>query len=339
MQSSWIPLTDKPSIIHSEHSPAIDKNEIIGHILEIRGHRVMLDRDIAVYFGTTTGNLNRAMKRNIARFPSDFCFQLTNEECSRFQIGILNGSRGSNLKYLPYAYTEQGVAMLTSVLHTDRAISASIQIMEAFVEMSHYIHRYRDMLPRDEVLELSNKQYLLEGEVREIKDKMVTKDDLSDLMKVFLDSVSDEELLILDGEPFKADKAYAKICRAAKSNIILIDDYIGIKTLHHLANAKSKVKITIISDNKSRPSLKNAELVDFKSEYPELKIDLKSSCGRIHDRFIVIDNGSKDCKIYHCGSSIKDSGNRITTVIQIKDIGLYSEMVTSLLSNPELILK
>ena len=78
-------------------------------ILEIRGNRVMLDKDIAAYFGTTTGNLNRAMKRNIKRFPENFCFQLTNEECSRFQIGILNGSRGSNIKYLPYVYTEQGL--------------------------------------------------------------------------------------------------------------------------------------------------------------------------------------------------------------------------------------
>lgn len=332
-------MTDKPVAIHSDHSLTIDKNEIVGHILEMRGHKVMLDRDIAVYFGTTTGNLNRAMKRNIQRFPSDFCFQLTEEECSRFQIGILNGSRGSNLKYLPYAYTEQGVAMLTSVLHTDRAISASIQIMKAFVEMSHYIRRYRDILPHDEVRELSNKQYLLEGEVCEIKNKMVTKDDLSDLMKVFLDSVSDEELLILDGEPFKADIAYAKICRTAKSSIILIDDYIGIKTLHHLANAESKVEITIVSDNKSRPPLRNTELEDFESEYPGLKIQLKTSCGRVHDRFIVVDNGNKNCRIYHCGSSIKDSGNKITTVIPIKDTGLYSEMVTSLLSNPELILK
>lgn len=332
-------MTDKPSLIHSDQPLTVDKNEVAGHILEIRGQKVMLDRDIAVYFGTTTGNLNRAMKRNISRFPSNFCFQLTDDECSRFQIGILNGGRGSNLKYLPYAYTEQGVAMLTSVLHTDRAISASIQIMEAFVEMSHYIHHYRDMLPRDEMLELSNKQYLLEGEVREIKDKMVTKDDLSDLMKVFLDSVSDEELLILDGEPFKADKAYAKIFRAAKSNIILVDDYIGMKTLQHLANAKSKVKITIISDNKAKPSLKKAGLEDFKSEYPGLNVDIKSSSGRVHDRFIVIDYDSRDCRIYHCGSSIKDSGNRITTVIPIKDVGLYSDMVSSLLSNPDLILK
>ena len=334
-----VPLNDKLSDIRSEQSPLIDKRELAGHILVIRDRKIMLDRDIAVYFGTSTGNLNRAMKRNISRFPPEFCFQLTDEECSRFQIGILNGGRGSNLKYLPYAYTEQGVAMLTSVLHTDRAISASIQIMEAFVEMSHYIRRYRDMLPRDEMLELSNKQYLLEGELRDIKNKMVTKDDISDLMKVFLDSVSDEELLILDGEPFKADEAYAKICKTARSNIILIDDYIGIKTLHHLANAKSKVNITIISDNKSRPSLRKVDMEDFKSECPGLNIDLKSSCGRVHDRFMVIDHGDKDCRIYHCGSSIKDSGNKITTVIPIRDMEVYSDMVSSLLSNPELPLK
>lgn len=85
------------------------------------------------------------MKRNIKRFPANFCFQLTSDECSRFQIGILNGGRGSNIKYLPYVYTEQGVAMLTSALHTDRAIEASIQIMEAFVEMSHYIRQNQQL--------------------------------------------------------------------------------------------------------------------------------------------------------------------------------------------------
>ena len=98
-----VPLNDKLSDIRSEQSPLIDKRELAGHILVIRDCKIMLDRDIAVYFGTSTGNLNRAMKRNISRFPPEFCFQLTDEECSRFQIGILNGGRGSNLKYLPYA--------------------------------------------------------------------------------------------------------------------------------------------------------------------------------------------------------------------------------------------
>ena len=311
----------------------------MGRILDIRGRRVMLDKDIAIYFGTTTGNLNRAMKRNQARFPPEFCFQLTDEECSRFQIGILNGGRGSNLKYLPYAYTEQGVAMLTSVLHTDRAVSASIQIMEAFVEMSHYIRRYRDMLPREEVLELSNRQLLLEGEINQMKDRMVTKDDLSELMKVFMDSVSDEELLILDGEPFKADEAYERICRAAKSSIILIDDYIGIRTLHHLASVKPGVDVAIISDNRARPPLRKYQFEDFVSEYPGMSVDFISSLGRVHDRFIVIDSGTDDFRVYHCGSTIKDSGNRITTVLQVRDVGMYAGMISSLLSNPKLVLK
>ncbi len=126
---------------------SVNKENIKTQIFEIRGYRVMFDKDIANYFGVTTGNLNKAMKRNIKRFPQSFCFQLTDEECSRFQIGILNGPRGSNIKYLPYVYTEQGVAMLTSALHTDRAIEASIQIIEAFVEMTHYLKQNSLLLP------------------------------------------------------------------------------------------------------------------------------------------------------------------------------------------------
>ena len=94
----------------------VDKEKVKTQIFDIRGYKVMLDKDIATCFGTSTGNLNRAMKRNKKRFPEHFCFQLTSAECSRFQIGILNSTRGSNLKYLPFAYTEQGVAMLTSVI-------------------------------------------------------------------------------------------------------------------------------------------------------------------------------------------------------------------------------
>ncbi len=130
-----------------------DKN-IQNLIYIIRGKQVMLDKDIALYFGVTTGNLNKAMKRNINRFPEYFCFCLTKEECSSFQSGILNTGRGYNIKYLPFVYTEQGVAMLTSVLHTDRAISASIKIIEAFVEMSRYLKQNQQLLPYEELKNL-----------------------------------------------------------------------------------------------------------------------------------------------------------------------------------------
>ena len=115
---------------------SLDANEIKSRIFTIRGKQVMLDSDLAEYFGTMTGNVNRAMKRNIKRFPESFCFQLTVDEISRCQIGIsmqTSGVKGGR-SYLPYVYTEQGIAMLTAVLRTERAIAASISIMEAFVK-------------------------------------------------------------------------------------------------------------------------------------------------------------------------------------------------------------
>ena len=314
----------------------IDKEDIVDMIIEIRGHRVMLDRDIASYFGTATGNLNRAMKRNLERFPVNFCFQLTAEECSRFQIGILNEGRGSNLKYLPYAYTEQGVAMLTSVLHTERAINASISIMEAFVEMSHHIRRYRGLIPSEEILALSNRQYLLENEIDGIKESMVTKDDLSEVMRLLAGTIADEDMLILDGEPLKADAAYRKIFKNAKYSIILVDDYLGVKTLSHLSYCRPGVRIIIVSDNKSKPPLTHSDYTDFRKEHPNTDIKLISSAGRVHDRFIVLDFEASNQSIFHCGSSIKDSGNKITSIIRIRDTGLYSKMIAELLDNHEL---
>ena len=221
----------------------IDREEVKAQIFEIRGYKVMLDRDIAAYFGVTTGNLNRAMKRNIKRFPDGFCFQLTNEECSRFQIGILNTGRGYNIKYPPFVYTEQGVAMLTSALHTDRAIEASIQIIEAFVEMSHFLKQNRQLLPSEELEALELKHYHLADRVQAIEDNMVTRDDLSTLMKLFDSGIRAEETLILNGEPFKADLAYQKIYKKAKKNIITIDNYLGVKTLQHLVHAKGNTDI------------------------------------------------------------------------------------------------
>ncbi|MBR1757988.1 MAG: ORF6N domain-containing protein [Lachnospiraceae bacterium] len=317
----------------------IDKEKIKTQIYHIRGLQVMLDKDIAIYFGTTTGNLNRAMKRNIKRFPENFCFQLTADECSRFQIGILNGGRGSNLKYLPYVYTEQGVAMLTSALHTDRAIEASIQIMEAFVEMSHYIRQNRQLLPYDELKALEIKHYQLVDKVQNIEDNMLTRSDLSDLMRLFENDLSSEEILILNGEPFKADIAYQKIYEKAKKNIIVVDDYLGIKTLHHLTHAKSEIDITVISDNKVYSPLRQIEYTDYLKEYPKMKISFIKTMNKVHDRFIVLDHGTKAMKVYLCGSSSKDSGNKITTIVELKETTICKDMIDNLLSNDKLVLR
>ena len=318
----------------------VDKEMVKTQIYNIRGLRVMLDKDIAIYFGVTTGNLNKAMKRNIKRFPDSFCFQLTDEEISRFQFGIsmqtvgVKGGRTSK----PFVYTEQGVAMLTSALHTDRAIEASIQIMEAFVEMSHYIRQYKQLLPYDELKMLELKHYQLSDRVRNMEESMITHADLSSLMKLFDSSIKSEEILILNGEPFKADDAFQKIYKNAKKNSIVVDDYLGVKTLRHLTHAKTGVNITIISDNKGYSPLRLLEYTDFQTEYPGLHLNFIKTMNKVHDRFIILDYGTKAMKIYLSGSSSKDSGNKITAIIEINETDSYRECVNNLLANPILVL-
>lgn len=119
---------------------------------------------------------------------------------------------------------------------------------------------------------------------------------------------------------------------------MIIDDYISSKTLHHLANSKETVKVTAISDNSARPRLSLAEYNDFVTENPGRSIVFLQSMHRIHDRYIVLDEGSKDMKIYHCGASSKDAGNRITTITRISDIDDYKPMIKKLAGNPALIL-
>jgi len=290
--------------------------------------------------------LNRAMKRNIKRFPDTFCFQLTREEYReilRCQTGILELEQGKYSKYSPYVYSEQGVAMLTSTLHTDRAIEASIQIIEAFVEMSHYLRQNQQLLPYQEMRLLSMRQDKLESTVEGIKENieanMITREDLAEFMKLFDQGLGSEEILILDGEPFKADEAYQKIYRRARRKINIVDDYIGVKTLYHLAHAKPAVKITIISDNAARPRLTQAEYNDFLIENPGRNITFLKSQHRVHDRYIVLDEGTKEMKIYHCGASSKDAGSRITTITRLADTDYYKTMFRSMGGNPALLLK
>ena len=258
---------------------------------------------------------------------------------SRCQIGTLNEGRGSNIKYLPFVYSEQGVAMLTSALHTDRAIEASILIMEAFVEMSHYLRQNAQLLPYREIQRIENQQLKLEAKVENIEEKMVTKDDLSTLMKLFEQGITSEEVLILDGQPFKADVAYQKIYGKANEKIAIVDDYLGIKTLQHLAAVKSTVTVTIISDNKGRHPLRLSEFNDFLTEYPGRNITFVQSMNQSHDRYIVLDQGTKDMKVYHCGASSKDAGHRITTITRIMGIDNYKQTIATMLTNPALILK
>lgn len=316
----------------------VDETTLKDKIYTIRGQQVMLDFDLAEIYGYETRYLNLQVKHNINRFPDDFMFQVTQEEFDNLMLKNSTSSHGGRRKP-PYAFTEQGVYQLATVLKGDLAERQSVAIMRVFRAMREYISQNRQLLPNQEIFQLSARQAALEGQVREIKDNMVSKADLSDIMKLFDQGLSNEEILILDGKPFKADEAYQKIYRSAKCKILIVDDYIGTKTLHHLAHSKKNVKITIISDNAARPRLSLTEYNDFVTENPGRSITFLQSLHRAHDRYIVLDEGTKDMKVYHCGASSKDAGNRITTITRIIDIDDYKTTIKTMSGNPTLVLR
>ena len=223
----------------------VDEQSLRDKIYIIRGEQVMLDSDLAEIYGYETRYLNLQVKHNINRFPEDFMFQLTKEEYESLMLKNSTSNRGGR-RSLPFVFSEQGVYQLATVLKGEIAEQQSVAIMRVFRAMREYISENRLLLPQQELFKLSGKQALLESEVRDIKEQMITKSDLSEFMKLFDQGVRNEEVLILDGQPFKADVAYQKIYRSAKKSIIVVDDYLGVKTLQHLVHAKDNVKLTIV---------------------------------------------------------------------------------------------
>lgn len=241
--------------------------------------------------------------------------------------------------YLPYAFTEQGIYMLMSVLKGDLATKQSITLIRLFKAMKDYLIENQTFLTQKNYFALVDKVEKNAQKIEAMQESMVSKAELSDIMRLFDSQIANDEILILDGKPFKADEAYQKIYKSAKSKIIVIDDYIGTKTLHHLAHSKRNVKITVISDNAAKPRLSLMEYTDFITENPGKNITFLQSLHRSHDRYIVLDDGTKDMKVYHCGASSKDAGKRITTITRIIDIDEYKATIKSLKSNPVLVLK
>ena len=318
----------------------VDENTLRSKIYIIRGQQVMLDADIAEIYGYETRYFNRQVQNNKERFRGDdFMFQLTKEEYENLMCKNFTSSWGGTRKQ-PYAFTEQGIYMLMTVLRGDLAIEQSRTLIRLFKSMKDYIIQNQQlMITQKDYVALVEKVNSNTADILTIKDKMVTKADLSDFMKIFDSEIEHEEILILDGEPFKADVAYQKIYRMAKRKIAIVDDYIGVKKLQHLAHAKAAVKITIISDNKARPRMTQAEYQDFLTENPGRNVTFLQSLHQAHDRYIVLDEGTKDMKVYHCGASSKDAGTRITTITRIMDIDDYKATIRSMLTNPMLTLR
>jgi hypothetical protein len=333
------PDTIREQMPASDSIALIDERSLKEKIYIVRGVQVMLDFELADIYGYETRYFNRQVQNNLERFQGDdFMFQLTKEEFDILKCKFFTSSWGGRRK-LPYAFTEQGIYMLMTVLRGELAIKQSRTLIRLFKSMKDYIIENQQLLiAQKDYYALAERVENNSKDIEEIKDKMITRADLSGFMKLFDQSTQNEEILILDGHPFKADIAYQNIYRSAKKSIIVIDDYIGVKTLHHLVHANPGVKLTIISDNKLR-ILKLSEYQDFLTEYPSKTIDFIKSKDRAHDRYIVIDNDTTDMKVYHCGASSKDAGKRITTITRLSDVNEYKKMIATLLGNDKLVLR
>lgn len=306
------------AIAESEFS-LIDENMLKSRIYTIRGLKVMLDADLAEIYGYSTKVFNQQVKNNIEKFDEDFRFQLNSEEIeelSRCKICTLNmeseniessrskfltlnrGSRGSNIKYAPYAFTEQGVYMLMTVLKGERATVQSKALIRLFKQMKDYIiAENRNLLGYDGIAQIA-----VQTE-RNTKDIAVIQSDLQKVMENFVDPSTFKHFLILNGRRLDADVAYTQIYGMAKKSITIIDDYVGVKTLDLLRGIARGVSVTIYSDENGCESLTEQIKKDFLKARPDVKFDNKKTKEKFHDRYIFLDYGLKGEKLFHCGAS------------------------------------
>ena len=300
-------------------------------IFVIRGVQVMIDRDIAELYGVETRVLNQAVKRNIERFPEEFMFQLNEEEFenwksqivisnsnlmsqfvtssfSRSQIVTLNMEHNHDVNLIsqtvisswggirkpPFVFTEHGVTMLASVLKSETAVKASIQIVKAFVSMRHFIQSNSQIFAELK----SIREHQLDTDIH-LKESDKRIDQLFTLMDKY--NVNDTQGIFFQGQIFDAYAKFESFIQSAQKEIILIDNYVDLTVLQRLAKKKKGVNIIIYTDPKTK--LTSQDIQTFNAQYPTISLNHTT---KMHDRFMIIDN--KD--LYHIGASLKDLGKK-----------------------------
>ena len=295
--------------------PAANAGEIRSLIYTVRGVQVMFDSDLATLYQVETGALNRAAKRNEERFPEDFRFRLERDELEslRCQIGILRGQEASfaaGRTYLPYAYTEQGVAMLSGVLRSEVAVQVSVSIMRTFVEMRHFIADNAAMFEQVRAVELRQLEYQRTTDERfeRVFDYMEAHDALK--QKVFF-----------DGQVYDAFELLVSLVRRAKHDIVVVDGYVDVGTLNILAKKADGVSVAVFTSSRSK--LAQADVDTFNAQYPQLTVRRTDA---FHDRFLILDGAEG----YLVGASLKDAGKKCFAVTRIEDEAVVSSVLARL---------
>ena len=296
-----------------------DKNnlkiDISDKILLIRGQYVMIDRDLAELYGVETKRLNEQVRRNIERFPSNFMFQLNENEFEflRSQIATSKTETRGGRQYLPYVFTEQGVAMLSAVLKSDTAVQTSILIMEAFVALRRFAQTNSQIFQRLDFME--KRQTTSELHQLESDRKI---DELFDKMDRY--KIEDKQGIFFQGQIFDAYAKFESFIAEAENEIVLIDNYIDLTVLERFAKKKSGVKVTIFTCPKTR--ITPLDIQKFNEQYPVLEL---KHTEKIHDRFLIIDNKI----LYHIGASLKDLGKKCFA-FEIMDSSWIAEIMRNL---------
>ena len=327
----------------------IDEDLLKSRIYTIRGLKVMLDADLAEIYGYSTKRFNEQVKNNIVKFDVDFRFQLNNAEISllsRSKISTsmqVKGVKGGR-SYKPYAFTEQGIYMLMTVLKGEQATAQSKALIRLFKQMKDYIaaENAPDVSAGMVALATQTSQNTrdiaeIATDVRTLSNKMERNEGfLQKVMANFIDPSTFKHFLILNGQRLEADVAYTQIYTMAKKSVLIVDDYLDVKTLDLLRCVAKDVSVKIFSEQHGRSRLTESMLADFRAARPDVELDDVRATGNIfHDRYIYLDFGTANEKLFHCGASSKDAGNKITTIMQLEDIAVYRPLFERLLREGE----
>ena len=331
-----------------ETKELITTDDIRSKVYIIRGQQVMLDKDLAEIYGYDVKRLNEQVKRNINRFPEDFMFQLNASEITeslKSQIATLNVSknkRGMHIKKMPFAFTEQGIYMLATVLRGELAEQQSIFIMRTFREMRHYIKQNQQFVTRSEMELLSSKVTEISVQTATVIDKQKQTDQKVDLIQKNVEQLSEnfitdkdkKNFVIYKGQKLEADIAYIEIYQQAKKSIYVVDDYMNAKSLQHLSQKADGVEVVLFTENGKggKGFLTKSLVTDFQNEYPSLQIKPNPDC---HDRLIVLDYDEETEQVYLCGASSKDAGKKLCAINQITETAIIHPVIDRLLLLPD----
>ena len=285
---------------------SIEETSITNLIYTIRGKQVMLDSDLAILYRVETRVFNQAVKRNSNRFPERFRFQLTEEEYKNLRSQFVTSSEDNahgGRRYMPYVFTEQGIAMLSAVLKSDIAVDVSIKIMDTFIRMRNFFISNKDMFSRLDRVELK---------------QLETDKKLEEVFNYIASNTEVKQKIFFDGQIYDAFSFIADLIGKAQKKLILIDNYVDVNTLNILC--KKNISVDVLIATAGKGNLTTKDINKFNAQYPSLSVKTTTD---FHDRFLIID----DKEGYFIGSSIKDAGKKSFAITKIEDGKMVQDLI------------